>query len=74
MARELEKVIAVLLRPEIKSVGGEIPERLEVTVDAMTLFQSPTEYLELIPTTAIRPPCQGYQFQSPTEYLELIPK
>jgi len=43
MARELEKVIAVLLRPEIKSVGGEIPERLEVTVDAMTLTDTSTE-------------------------------
>jgi hypothetical protein len=42
MAKELEKVIAVLLRPEIKSVGGEIPERLETTADTMTLTETAT--------------------------------
>ena len=43
MAKELEKVIAVLLRPEIKSVGGEIPERLEVTADEIALTDISTE-------------------------------
>lgn len=42
MAKELEKVIATLLRPEIKSVGGEIPERLEVTADTMALTDAAT--------------------------------
>lgn len=42
MAKELEKVIAILLRPEIKSVGGEIPERLEATADSLALADSAT--------------------------------
>ena len=36
-------------------------------------FQSPTEYLELIPLTRVTRALSFIRFQSPTEYLELIP-
>lgn len=42
MPNEMEKVIARLLKPEIRSVGGEIPERLEMTADSLALTDSAT--------------------------------
>lgn len=42
MPNELEKVIAKLLKPEIRSTGGEIPERIEITADNLALTESAT--------------------------------
>lgn len=42
MPNELEKVIAELLKPKVRSIGGEIPERLEAIADTMVLTDSAT--------------------------------
>lgn len=42
MPNELEKVIAALLKPKISGVGGEIPERIEITADSLALAESAT--------------------------------